>query len=57
MMSARHLRISPARPFGRRRTPLAATESAQAAISASDDLRLFAMTFAGGFLFMTVFLA
>jgi hypothetical protein len=43
------------RPFGRR----ASVQSAAIAppSSMADDLRLFALTFAGGFLFMTVFLA
>ena len=42
------------RLFGRRGGIQAA---AAAPSSLADDLRLFALTFAGGFLFMTVFLA
>ena len=48
-----------ARPFpsfGRR--PLASdSHRAEPAAGLSDDVRLFALTFAGGFLFMTVYLA
>lgn len=42
------------RPFGRVR-PIVARAAEQT--NFADDLRLFAMTFAGGFLFVTVFLA
>ena len=47
------------RHFGRRMVPLQATAMAAPAPQSSlgDDLRLFAMTFAGGFLFMAVYLA
>ncbi|HVF37537.1 MAG TPA: hypothetical protein VNA29_06300 [Sphingomicrobium sp.] len=44
------------RSFGRGRT-YALTAPAPAPAGVSDDLRLFAMTFAGGFLFMAVYLA
>ena len=44
------------RIFGRTRPyALAAAESASSGIA--DDLRIFALTFAGGFLFMAVYLA
>ena len=43
------------RLFGRRRPYLAAV--AQPAPSVADDLRIFLLTFGGGFLFMTVYLA
>ena len=36
---------------------MAATMAAAPRSSRADDLKLFALTFAGGFLFMTVFLA
>ena len=43
------------RLFGRGKSYAAMTPAA--ASSLANDLRLFALTFAGGFLFMTVFLA
>ena len=46
------------RRFGRRPLPaLALDASTLETPLLSDELRLFAMTFAGGFLFMTVYLA
>ena len=45
----------PARQFGRK--GLATAMPAEARPTRADDLKLFALTFAGGFLFMTVFLA
>lgn len=53
------MRIRPsiqARTFGRRVVPQGNAVAATAA-SVGDDLKLFAMTFMGGFLFMTVYLA
>jgi hypothetical protein len=57
----RFRQVSPFRAFGRR-APAVAIDAG--AISASvpphgtiDELRLFALTFAAGFLFMTVYLA
>ncbi len=47
--------VHPRTTFGRR--GVAAVAVPQAAPRASDDLRLFAWTFAAGFVFMTVFLA
>ena len=47
--------LSP-RAFGRRPAFAHAIEPAPAQ-SLSDELRLFALTFAGGFLFMTVYLS
>ena len=44
------------RTFGRRAVPLSSGIAAPAP-SIGDDARLFAMTFLGGFLFMTVYLA
>lgn len=44
------------RTFGRRAMPVA-SEIAAPAPAVGDDVRLFAMTFLGGFLFMTVYLA
>ena len=41
--------------FGRRSKP--APDCASAAATAGDDLRLFAVTFAAGFVFLSVFLA
>jgi hypothetical protein len=43
------------RRFGRRGSFQAAAIAAPSTLA--DDLRLFALTFAGGFLFVTVFLA
>ena len=43
------------RPFGRKMPYTAAAIAAPSTIA--NDLRLFALTFAGGFLFMTVYLA
>ena len=43
--------------FGRRVLVSESREQSDAAGSLSDDLRLFALTFAGGFLFMSVYLA
>jgi len=43
------------RPFGRKGR--AVTVAVAPRSSLADDLKLFAVTFAGGFLFMTVFLA
>ena len=43
-----------ARLFGRARAVAAVAEPAPGLI---DDLRIFALTFGGGFLFMTVYLA
>ena len=45
-----------ARSFGRR-PPFASEAAAMPAPALSDDLKLFAGTFAGGFLFVSVFLA
>ena len=42
--------------FGRK-VPRALVAAAPAAAAEGDDLRLFAWTFAAGFVFMTVFLA
>ena len=57
MMPARHHLASMHRTFGRRPIAQAASDVAPQPVSLSDDARLFALTFAGGFLFMTVFLA
>ncbi len=47
----------PVQSFGRRR-PFTVAMDAPAPVSAlSDDVKLFAMTFVGGLLFMTVYLA
>jgi len=54
MMNRRTL--SDPRAFGRRAVPVAAVMAAPKA-SMVDDFKLFLMTFAGGFLFMTVYLA
>ena len=45
-----------ARSFGRRQ-PFALAAAAETRPAIGDDLKLFAATFAGGFLFVTVFLA
>ena len=46
----------PFRPFGKR-APVAVANAEVAEIRTADELRLFALTFASGFLFMTVYLA
>jgi hypothetical protein len=48
ILAARHLGGRPA---------VAACPAEQSASGLVNDLRLFALTFAGGFLFMTIFLA
>lgn len=46
----------PFRPFGRR-APIVVADAEVAESRIADELRLFALTFAGGFVFMTVYLA
>jgi hypothetical protein len=43
--------------FGRRELAFDAGDAPRSTSRISDDLRLFALTFAGGFLFMSVYLA
>ncbi len=43
--------------LGRRKRVVVAGAEPRAANALADDLRLFALTFAGGFLFMAVYLA
>ncbi len=43
--------------FGRRARPFVLSDEPSGSGGLSDDLRLFALTFAGGFLFMSVYLA
>ena len=61
MQLARPLPAAPSRfgqrRFGRGPTRFGATAIPRPETSASDELKLFASTFAGAFLFMTVFLA
>ena len=47
----------PVHSFGRRRPFTVAMEAPPSASVLSDDLKLFAMTFVGGLLFVTVYLA
>jgi hypothetical protein len=47
-----HSREFPGRTFGRKGMAVAATRS-----TLGDDLKLFALTFAAGFLFMSLYLA
>jgi hypothetical protein len=54
-MTTRHLPIEP-RAFGRRH-PFVDGGEAVAAPAIGDDLKLFAATYAAGFLFVTLFLA
>lgn len=57
-MMTRHRAIARQFPsFGRRVLAGEQHESRPTEGGLSDDLRLFALTFAGGFLFMSVFLA
>ena len=52
-MASRPPALSLARPLVGRRSPVEQRESRLA----TDDLRLFGMSFAAGFLFLTIFLA
>jgi hypothetical protein len=54
-MTTRHLQFQP-RSFGRRRTFVDGAVAAPAPV-VSDDVKLFAATYAAGFLFVTLFLA
>ncbi len=45
------------RSFGRRQPAFARAAESLPSPALSDELRLFALTFAGGFLFMSVYLA
>ena len=56
MSPSRRPFIAPAPPFGRRDS-FVLGEAPRAPSGLSDDARLFALTFAGGFLFMAVYLA
>jgi hypothetical protein len=56
MSNARITFHRPARDFGRRQ-PFVLALPAEPCSALSDDARLFAMTFLGGLLFMTVYLA
>ena len=51
-----HRALLQTRTFGRRAVPVGAVVDAPAD-RLSNDLRLFAMTFLGGFVFMSVYLA
>ena len=56
-MLARHARPQTSlRPFGRR-APFVHAEAKAAPAGLADDAKLFLMTFAGGLVFMTVYLA
>jgi len=57
MQLARPLSAADPRYFGRGPTKFGAIALPVPDSSASDELRLFASTFAGAFLFLTVFLA
>jgi hypothetical protein len=57
-MMTRHRALArPFPSFGRRVLAGESHEPRAAASGLSDDVRLFALTFAGGFLFMSVYLA
>jgi len=57
MMTSRRAvaRIIPS--FGRRATLFARREERQCSSRLGDDVRLFGLTFAGGFLFVSIYLA
>ena len=58
MFSVPHLHRVPAMMFGRRQPfTFDSLDQPGAGLSLADDVRLFATTFAGGLLFMTVYLA
>ena len=57
MNSRRLANVSTDSSFGRRAAVYERPEGARDTQRLSDDLRLFALTFAGGFLFMTAYLA
>jgi hypothetical protein len=48
-------RTMPARPFGRKGIAMAIAARPQSTLT--DDLKLFALTFAAGFLFVSLYLA
>lgn len=56
-MSSNRRILSPSAPSFGRRALFVLDEAPAAPIRLSDDARLFALTFAGGFLFMSVYLA
>lgn len=57
-MMTRHRALArPFPSFGRRVLASDAHEARPVTTGLSDDMRLFALTFAGGFLFMSVYLA
>ena len=57
MSTSRRPATASAPSFGRRAQGFVDGETVRAAPLLSDDARLFALTFAGGFLFMAVYLA
>ena len=57
MNSSHRAFARPARGFGRRAPTFRHDDGVSVANRIGDDVRLFALTFAGGFLFMSVYLA
>ena len=57
MMTSRRAAARTIPTFGRRATMFVAVDDQQCSSGLGDDLRLFALTFAGGFLFVSVYLA
>ena len=57
MNSSHRAFARPARGFGRRAPTFRHSDGVSVANRIGDDVRLFALTFAGGFLFMSVYLA
>ena len=57
MMTTRRAAAQSVSPFGRRARLFAPRHEQRGSSGPSDDLRLFALTFAAGFLFVSVYLA
>ena len=57
MISTRRAQSVAVRRFGRRQPFVLAAPMPAATVSLSDDVKLFASTFFGGLLFMTIYLA
>jgi len=57
MIMRRPIFAQPVASFGRRPPPIVLCDERRDSIGLADDFRLFALTFAGGFLFVSVYLA
>jgi len=57
MITRRPIFAQPVASFARRPPPIVLCDERRDSICLADDFRLFALTFAGGFLFVSVYLA